>query len=70
MKLYADRSVKAKAFECDGEYSLEITFPDGAIKLYPRVTSDAEGIRLLAERINGGRVSEVHIDDIIEDFLG
>lgn len=70
MKFKTDWSVKVTVVECGGEYSLKVTKGDGTFKLYPRVTTDEDSIRLLAHRINTLDVSEVHIDDILEDFLG
>lgn len=63
------RAVSAAVSEQKGRYSLTVTSESGA-REYRDLTRDGEGIRELCERINRGRVSAIHVEDIIEDFLG
>ena len=67
--LKSDWSVRAETVRLGGEYSLRITGADGHVKMYPGITSDLERLDSLAKKINDMQVSELHIDDIIEDFL-
>ncbi|MBQ8409127.1 MAG: hypothetical protein IJY39_09730 [Clostridia bacterium] len=52
-----------------GWYSLRTEMGTGERKLYRDLTQDRRKIEELCARINKGRVSPIHIDDIIEDFL-
>ena len=67
--LKSDWSVRAETVRLGGEYSLRITNAYGKVKEYPGITSDRERLDSLVNKINGMQVSELHIDDIIEDFL-
>lgn len=52
-----------------GWYSLRAYLGKEEYKLYKDLTEDIEKLKALSIRINGGKVSVLHIDDIIEDFL-
>ncbi len=50
-------------------FSLEIDAGEGNITTYRDITRDIGEIERLADLINSGNVSPVHIKEIIEDFL-
>lgn len=50
-------------------YSLLVYLGKEEYKLYDDLTEDIEKLKALSIRINGGKVSVLHIDDIMEDFL-
>ena len=55
---------------CDGILSLKIYDGDGSEKVYPDITCDIEALKGFVCAINRGRVSPIHIDELVEDFLG
>jgi hypothetical protein len=54
----------------EGWYSLLVRFEEKKEKIYSDLTKDYDALADLARRINRGRVSGLHVEDIIEDFLG
>ena len=55
---------------CDGILSLKIYDGEGREKVYPDITCDVEALKDFAGAINRGDVSPIHIDELVEDFLG
>jgi hypothetical protein len=65
-----DISMRCRVFDCgDGLLGLEMTFESGNRRVYKGLTSDEARLRELAQRIERLGVSELHADDIIEDFV-
>lgn len=62
--------VKAEIIKIGEVYGLSLILSNGERKIYEDVTTDAEGIKIFADRINRGNVSEIHIEELIEDFIG
>ena len=54
----------------EGWYSLLVRFGKNEEKIYLDLTKDRDALADLACRINRGRVSTIHVEDILEDFLG
>ena len=50
-------------------YSLRVLIGKREERLYSDLTRDLDRLEKLSDRINRGRVSPVHIEDILEDFL-
>ena len=53
----------------EGWYSLRVLIGKREERLYSDLTRDLDLLEDLADRINRGRVSPIHIEDILEDFL-
>ena len=54
----------------NGILSLKIIDGEGRERIYRDVTRDIEALNRFADAINRGEVSPVHIDELVEDFLG
>lgn len=50
-------------------FGLQTEDTDGTIRRIPDLSTDAQEVVLLADRMNRCRVSRYHIDDVVEDFL-
>lgn len=55
---------------CHGILSLKIIDGEGREKIYRDVTRDIDAISRFVDAINRGGVSTIHIDELVEDFLG
>ena len=53
-----------------GILSLKIIDGEGREKIYRDVSRDIEALNRFADAINHGGVSPIHIDELVEDFLG
>lgn len=53
----------------EGWYSLRIHIGEREERLYSDLTRERAKLEDLSDRINRGRVSRIHIEDILEDFL-
>lgn len=63
--------VKAETLiSCNGILSLRIRDGEGREKIYRDITRDTEALKGFVHAINCGEVSDVHIDELVEDFLG
>ena len=62
--------IKAEIREHGEAYGLTVIFEDGSRKCYSDLTRDREGIEAFVNKINRGSVSSVHLDELIEDFIG
>lgn len=51
-------------------YSVVVSDEDGKTTVYKELSSDEEAIRRFVDAINRGDVSQVHIDEMIEDIIG
>ena len=54
----------------ENNLSLEIASGEGRIAIYSEITDDIEKLTRFAEAINEGDVSPIHIEELIEDFIG
>ena len=61
--------VKAKILNESGSLSLKIEWGEGTSVVYHDVSRDRELLETFVSKINSGRVSHLHIEDMIEDFL-
>lgn len=52
----------------DGSFGISAEL-DGEILYYRELSRERERVERLVQLINGGEVSRLHIDEIIEDFL-
>lgn len=50
-------------------YGLRFKKAAQTVRDFPDLTSDEKRIRKFALRLNRGRISELHIDDIVYDFI-
>ena len=55
---------------CDGTLSLKTRDGEGREKLYRDIANDIAPLNRFADAINRGGVSPLHIDELVEDFLG
>ena len=55
---------------CDGILSLKVYDGEGREKIYRDVAGDLESLQGFVSAINRGEVSPIHIDELVEDFLG
>ena len=62
--------IKAEIKEHGETYDLLVTFKDGRKKLYSDLTRDKKSIETFAKKIEYGNVSSVHLEELIEDFIG
>ena len=62
--------VKAEIIKSGEALGLSLILPNGEKRVYEDVTTDAEVIYAFADKINRGNVSEIHIEELIEDFIG
>ena len=62
--------VKAEIIESGEALGLSLILSNGEKRVYEDVTTDAEAINAFADKINRGNVSEIHIEELIEDFIG
>lgn len=63
-------SVSAKLIACeDGSFGISAEI-DGETVYYRRLCFERERVERLVRSINSGEVSRLHIDEIIDDFLG
>lgn len=61
--------ISAKIEICD-DGSFGIAVDCGEKIFYRGLSRDREKVEALVRSINNGEVSRLHVDDIIEDFLG
>lgn len=63
--------IKAEVLiSCDGILSLKMYDGEGRERIYRDVTRDIEALEGFVCAINRGEVSPIHIDELVEDFLG
>ena len=62
--------IKVKMTNCGDAYGISITLPDGRIEVYSDVTQNRTAMQEFIEKVNRGNVSQVHIEELIEDFIG
>lgn len=62
--------VKAEIIKSGEAMGLSLILSNGERRVYGDVTTDAEAIYAFADKINRGNVSEIHIEELIEDFIG
>ena len=62
--------IKAEALSCDGVLSLRIYDGKGGERIYRDITRDIQSLNRFVRTINRGNVSPIHIDELVEDFLG
>ena len=64
-------SVKCKVIG-DGKsgFGMLVILPGGEVKKFESLTFDMDACEALAERVNRLGVSECHLHEILEDFLG
>ena len=63
--------VKAETLiSCNGILSLKIRDGEGREKIYRDISRDTEALEGFVRAINCGKVSDIHIDELVEDFLG
>ena len=55
---------------CQGILSLKIIDGEGRERIYRDVTRDIDEISRFVDAINRGGVSTIHIEELVEDFLG
>lgn len=60
---YEDQGIAHEGF------GLQLEGRDGSIRKIPDLSTDAQAVCCLADRMNRYRVSRYHIDDVVEDFL-
>ena len=68
--LDAQNYVRCSVTKTDLGYGLRIALPDGKIKVFPDISEEREATEKMTRMINDGKVSALHIDEIIEDLLG
>ncbi len=56
--------------DADGRFGIETEHPESGKRSFKSLTADRESAEKLAETINRCRVSDVHVDEMIEDYLG
>lgn len=62
--------IKAKKLvSSDGTLSLKVYDGEGREKIYRDITRNVEELERFARAINIGKVSPIHIDELVEDFL-
>lgn len=62
--------LKCRVIDCgNGMFGVEIENEKTTLKVYKYITSRHDRILHLADAINRGEVSPLHIEDIIDDFL-
>ena len=63
-------NVKSEVIRCNEDsFGLRIIYPHGAKREIVNITNDESRMTALSDLINSHDVSELHVDDIIEDFL-
>ena len=62
--------VKAEIIKSGEAMGLSLILSNGERRVYGDVATDAEAIYAFADKINRGNVSEIHIEELIEDFIG
>ena len=63
--------IKAETLlSCDDALSLKIYDGEGRERIYRDITRDIEALEGFVHAINRGEVSPIHIDELVEDFLG
>ena len=60
---YEDQGVAHEGF------GLQLESEDGTVRRIPDLSTDAQAVCCLADRMNRHRVSRYHIDDVVQDFL-
>ena len=60
---YEDQGVAHEGF------GLQLESGDGMIRKIPDLSTDAQAVCCLADRMNRHKVSRYHVDDVVEDFL-
>lgn len=60
---YEDQGVAHEGF------GLQLEDRDGMMRKIPDLSTDAQAVCNLAERMNRHKVSRYHVDDVVEDFL-
>ena len=50
--------------------NLKIIFSDESYTVYSDLTRDREALEAFASAVNKGSVSPLHIEEMIEDFIG
>ena len=61
--------VTSRVVKTHNGYGLFIICGDGEGRIYPDLSCDLVKLSLFSDKLNEGRVSALHIDDIIEDML-
>ena len=62
--------IKAEICEHGEAYGLTVILGDGSKKCYSDLTRDKKSIEAFMNKINRGGVSSVHLDELMEDFIG
>ena len=62
--------VTASSVRTGKGYGLAVELPDGRTLLYSDISRKGELVEEISDKINRGNVSEIHVDDVIEDILG
>lgn len=62
--------VTSRVVKTHNGYGLFIICGQGMTKIYPDISHDFALICEFSDKINQGKVSALHIDDVIEDMLG
>ena len=62
--------VTVRVVKTESGYGLFIISGEGRGRVYPDLSCSPAFLCELADKINQGEVSPLHIDDIIEDVLG
>ena len=63
--------VRARVTEdVDGSFGLSLYFDNDEVRHIHDITRDGERIYDLCDKINRLGISPLHIDDVIEDFIG
>lgn len=50
-------------------FGLQLESEDGTVRKIRDLSTDAQAVCCLADRMNRHKVSRYHIDDVVEDFL-
>lgn len=62
--------IKCRVIDCgNGMFGIAIENGKTVLKVYKYITSSYDRIQYLADVIDSGEVSSLHIEDIIDDFL-
>lgn len=63
--------VRAQVIEdVDGSFGLSLYLDNNEVRRIRDITRDFERISALCDKINCLGISKLHIDDVIEDFIG
>ena len=62
--------VTTRVLKTGNNYGLFVCFDGGGSKIFSDITSDRDRLYAFSDAINRLRVSSVHIEELIEDFIG